>query len=178
MLLVGLINFDNFDGVIGLRYDSQSCESMTVSFQLALMATAVTIRYDAVNYGGRADVGEPMGPQPPGAPLASRLRELRRSGFPGVRLTQLQLATALSDVEPVADSTLSAWENVRSPTLPPHSRLSAYAQFFATERSLRGAPSTRSAWNITCDVTTGSHQGEKGIKQTSHAENQRLHIVI
>jgi hypothetical protein len=101
-------------------------------------ATAVTIRYDAVNYGGRTDVGEPLAPLPAGASLASRLRELRRSGFPGIRLTQLQLANALSDDEPVADSTLSSWENVRSPTLPPHGRLSAYAQFFATERSLRG----------------------------------------
>jgi hypothetical protein len=85
-------------------------------------------------------MGEPMRPLPAGASLASRLRELRRSGFPGIRLTQLQLANALSEDEPVADSTLSAWENVRSPTLPPHGRLSAYAQFFATERSLREAP--------------------------------------
>lgn len=83
-------------------------------------------------------MGEPLAPLPAGASLASRLRELRRSGFPGIRLTQLQLANALSDDEPVADSTLSSWENVRSPTLPPHGRLSAYAQFFATERSLRG----------------------------------------
>jgi hypothetical protein len=85
-------------------------------------------------------MGEPLAPLPAGASLASRLRELRRSGFPGIRLTQLQLANALSEDEPVADSTLSSWENVRSPTLPPHSRLSAYAQFFATERSLRGTP--------------------------------------
>jgi hypothetical protein len=85
-------------------------------------------------------MGEPIEPLPAGVPLASRLRELRRSGFPGVRLTQLQLANALSADEPVADSTLSAWENVRSRTLPPHSRLSVYAQFFATERSLRGVP--------------------------------------
>jgi hypothetical protein len=85
-------------------------------------------------------MGEPMGSLPAGVFLASRLRELRRSGFAGTRLTQLQLANALSEDEPVADSTLSSWENVRSPTLPPHSRLSAYAQFFATERSLRGTP--------------------------------------
>ena len=66
-------------------------------------------------------MGEPLGPLPAGASLASRLRELRRSGFTGIRLTQLQLANALSEDEPVADSTLSSWENVRSPTLlPPH----------------------------------------------------------
>ena len=80
---------------------------------------------------------EPPRPPTAGASLARRLRELRRSGFP-VRLTQLQLAQALSGDEPVADSTLSSWENNRRPTLPPHRRLRAYAQFFATERSLEG----------------------------------------
>jgi hypothetical protein len=68
------------------------------------------------------------------------LRELRRSRFLDAKLTQLQLARALSGDEPVADSTLSSWENVRAPTLPPYSRLSAYAQFFATERSLEPEP--------------------------------------
>jgi hypothetical protein len=75
-----------------------------------------------------------------GASLARRLRELRHSGFPDARLTQLQLAQALSKDEPVADSTLSSWENVKAPTLPPPSRLSAYALFFATHRSLEDEP--------------------------------------
>ena len=75
-----------------------------------------------------------------GAHLARRLRELRRSGFPDVKLTQAQLARALSRNEPVADSTLSSWENTKTPTLPPHSRLRAYALFFATERSLESEP--------------------------------------
>jgi transcriptional regulator with XRE-family HTH domain len=105
---------------------------MTGLFQILRIVIVVTIRYDAGNCGGGgADVGEPMG-----ASLARRLRELRRSA----RLTQLQLARALSDDEAVADSTLSAWENVKAPTLPPPSRLSAYARFFATERSLEGSP--------------------------------------
>ena len=81
---------------------------------------------------------EQPGPPAAGSSLARRLRELRRSHFPNAKLTQLQLAQALSEDEPVADSTLSSWENVKAPTLPPHSRLSAYAQFFATERSLEG----------------------------------------
>jgi len=80
------------------------------------------------------------GPAIPGAHLARRLRELRLSGFPGAKLTQTQLARALSGDEPVADSTLSSWENVKAPTLPPSSRLGAYALFFATERSLEGGP--------------------------------------
>ena len=74
----------------------------------------------------------------PGSALARRLRELRIAGLPDAKLTQRQLAEALSEDEPVADSTLSSWENVRAPALPPHSRLSVYAQFFATERSLKG----------------------------------------
>jgi hypothetical protein len=79
---------------------------------------------------------EPPRPPAVGAALARRLRELRRSHFPDAKITQLQLAQALSKDEPVADSTLSSWENERAPALPPHSRLSAYAQFFASERSL------------------------------------------
>jgi hypothetical protein len=79
------------------------------------------------------------GPTGAGA-LAGRLRELRRSGFPDAKLTQAQLARALSGDEPVADSTLSSWENTKAPTPPPHSRLRAYARFFATERSLEGEP--------------------------------------
>ena len=100
---------------------------------------------------------EPARSLPAGTSLARRLRELRCSGFPNKRLTQLQLAQALSEDEHVADSTLSSWENVHTPTLPPRSRLSAYAQFFATKRSLDGdkphlvpvdelSPSERQAW--------------------------------
>ena len=77
---------------------------------------------------------------PDGASLARRLRELRRSRFPEARLTQGEVAQALSEEEPVAISTLSAWENVRTPTLPSRTRLSTYARFFATERSLDRTP--------------------------------------
>ena len=83
---------------------------------------------------------EPTGPPVAGGSLARRLRHLRRFHFPDAKLTQLQLAQALSGDEPVADSTLSSWENARAPALPPRSRLSAYAQFFATRRSLDGEP--------------------------------------
>jgi hypothetical protein len=65
---------------------------------------------------------EQPGPLATGASLARRLRELRRSYFPDAKITQLQLAQALSKDEPVADSTLSSWENVKAPTLPPQSR--------------------------------------------------------
>lgn len=98
-----------------------------------------------------------------GASLAKRLRELRLSGFPGVRLTQAQLAGALSQDEPVATSTLSSWENVGAPALPPRGRLSAYALFFATERSLEGGPHLLSA-----------DQLDPAEKQKCHALEQDL----
>lgn len=74
------------------------------------------------------------------ASLARRLRQLRSSQFPDRRLKQSDVAQALSDDEPVAVSTLSAWENVSKPTLPSKDRLAAYARFFATTRSLEGGP--------------------------------------
>jgi len=74
------------------------------------------------------------------ASLAKRLRELRHSRFPSARLTQGDVVQALSADEPMAVSTLSAWENIRTPTLPSQRRLACYARFFATERSLEGGP--------------------------------------
>ena len=72
--------------------------------------------------------------------LAKRLRELRTSQFPDVRLKQGDVAQALADNEPVAVSTLSAWESVSKSPLPSKDRLAAYARFFATPRSLEGGP--------------------------------------
>jgi hypothetical protein len=77
---------------------------------------------------------------PAPAMLARRLRELRHTRFPNVRLTQGDVAQALSEDEPVGVSSLSAWENVRNPSLPSHRRLASYARFFATLRSLEGKP--------------------------------------
>ena len=74
------------------------------------------------------------------ASLAKRLRELRLSHFPDAKLTQAQLAQALSEDEKVGVSTLSAWENTVTVTLPPPSRLSTYARFFATARSVEPMP--------------------------------------
>jgi hypothetical protein len=84
---------------------------------------------------------EPTPPvvQAASASLAKRLRELRRSRFPEAKLTQGDVAQALSEDEPVGVSALSAWENVRNPALPTRERLSSYARFFATARSLEGS---------------------------------------
>jgi len=69
-----------------------------------------------------------------------RLRELREQEWPEVNLTQARLAAALSTEARVASATLSSWENVNNPKPPPPSRLSAYARFFSTRRSLLGEP--------------------------------------
>jgi len=66
--------------------------------------------------------------------LARRLRELREQQWPE-RLTQATLADAFGDV---AAATVSSWENAAAPKLPPPERLKAYAQFFATHRSVEG----------------------------------------
>ncbi len=68
--------------------------------------------------------------------LARTLRELRESAWPDVELTQAQLAKALSAESRVASATLSSWESLTNPKTPTASRLSAYARFFATRRSL------------------------------------------
>jgi transcriptional regulator with XRE-family HTH domain len=66
--------------------------------------------------------------------LAQRLRELRENQW-SERLTQAALAEAFGDV---AAATVSSWENTAAPKLPPPERLKAYAQFFATHRSIEG----------------------------------------
>jgi transcriptional regulator with XRE-family HTH domain len=66
--------------------------------------------------------------------LARRLRELRLTEWPGLAVTQPQLAKALG----VSVPSISAWESERSPQPPPANRLDDYARFFATQRSLAG----------------------------------------
>lgn len=72
--------------------------------------------------------------------LARTLRDLRESEWPGVELTQAQLAKALSVESRVASATLSSWESLNNPKTPTASRLSAYARFFASRRSLDPEP--------------------------------------
>lgn len=72
--------------------------------------------------------------------LADRLRELRTRYWPDARLTQAVLAGALSSEGSVSSATVSSWESSSSPKLPPPNRLSAYARFFATHRSVEADP--------------------------------------
>ena len=63
--------------------------------------------------------------------LARRLRSLRVREWPDEHLTQRDLAAALE----VSESLISSWESHKNPTVPPISRIDAYATFFATRRS-------------------------------------------
>jgi hypothetical protein len=72
--------------------------------------------------------------------LAHRLRDLREQRWPEFRLTQAALAKALSSEGSVSPATVSSWENSSSPKLLARNRLTAYARFFATRRSIETDP--------------------------------------
>ena len=74
------------------------------------------------------------------ARLARALRDLRESTWPEHVLTQAQLATAFSSEGRVAAPTLSSWESTTNPKTPSAARISAYARFFSTQRSLEKEP--------------------------------------
>jgi len=78
--------------------------------------------------------------QPSALRLAQRLRDLREQSWPNAGLTQVALANALSSEKRVSSATVSSWESLSSPKVPPRSRLSAYARFFATCRSVEADP--------------------------------------
>lgn len=68
--------------------------------------------------------------------LARRLKALRLEHWPGRRVRQTELATALE----VSSPSVSSWENLEDPKVPTTDRLAEYARFFATERSLAQPP--------------------------------------
>jgi transcriptional regulator with XRE-family HTH domain len=72
--------------------------------------------------------------------LARALRDLRESTWSDHELTQAQLAKALSSEGRVAAATISSWESATNPKTPSAARISAYARFFCTQRSLEGGP--------------------------------------
>jgi len=70
--------------------------------------------------------------------LAQRLRALREERFPGVKITQPDVAQALGGARPLSVPLISSWESQSNPRIPPLSRLEAYAALFATVRSFEG----------------------------------------
>lgn len=81
-----------------------------------------------------------MQPAPPALQLAQRLRQLRQQHWPDARLTQEALAHAFSAEGNLAAATVSSWESLTAPKLPPRHRLLAYARFFATRQSIASTP--------------------------------------
>jgi hypothetical protein len=75
------------------------------------------------------------------ARLARAFRDLRETTWPDHVLTQSQLAKVFSsEGSGVAPATLSSWESTTNPKTPSAARISAYARFFCTPRSLEGGP--------------------------------------
>jgi hypothetical protein len=80
-------------------------------------------------------------PAPPALlELALHLRYLRIEHWADSKLTQSALARALGNDVPLSPATVASWESRTAPKLPPRERVMAYAQFFATRRSLGPEP--------------------------------------
>lgn len=97
--------------------------------------------------------------------LAARLRQLRAEGLPGTRVTQPLLANALGVSVPL----ISSWESLHNPALPPRHRLSDYAHFFATARSVDGRHS-----RLVADLT----EDERTRRDELENELFRMHAAI
>ncbi|WBQ04820.1 hypothetical protein [Kribbella sp. CA-293567] len=72
-------------------------------------------------------------------------------------LTQSMLARALSDDSRVAVATISSWESLTNPKLPPADRLRSYALFFCTDRSTEGTPHLIPENQLTPEERTNFH---------------------
>ena len=106
--------------------------------------------------------------------LAAALRGLRESTWPSREITQSQLAKALSsEGRVVAGATLSSWESLTNPKTPPVARISAYARFFSTERSLEGEPHLIPEDQLTADELDRFRQREAQLLQLLHPEERK-----
>ena len=76
-----------------------------------------------------------MDPSDPRLLLARRLKALREEPWPGIKITQPQLAQALGKGKPMSAALISSWESQTNPAIPPLPHLHAYAALFATRRS-------------------------------------------
>jgi transcriptional regulator with XRE-family HTH domain len=105
--------------------------------------------------------------------LARTLRDLRESAWSGVELTQAQLAKALSADSRVASATLSSWESLTNPKTPTASRLTSYARFFATRRSVEGnEPRLLAEKELTADELERCRELEAELLGLLHADTQ------
>src|SRR6185312_7869680 len=106
--------------------------------------------------------------------LARALRDLRESTWPDHELTQAQLAKALSSEGRLASATLSSWESTTNPKTPSVSRISAYARFFCTQRSLEGEPQLISEDQLTQAELDRFHELESKLLELFYPEDRKI----
>jgi hypothetical protein len=110
--------------------------------------------------------------------LARALRNMRESTWPDREITQSQLAKAFSLEGRVAGPTLSSWESLTNPKTPPVARVSAYARFFCTERSLEGEPHLIPEDQLTPEELDRFQELESRLSRRFHAEEPKLQHIF
>jgi hypothetical protein len=110
--------------------------------------------------------------------LARALRDLRESAWPDQELTQAQLAKALSSEGRVAVPTLSSWESLSNPKTPPAARISAYARFFSTRRSLEGEPHLIAESDLTAEEMNRFRELEAELLQLCRPEDRKVQHIF
>ena len=110
--------------------------------------------------------------------LARALRNLRESAWPDREVTQSQLAKALSSEGRVAGATLSSWESLTTPKTPSVARISAYARFFCTERSIDGEPHLIPEDELTPKELERFRELESQLLQRFRPEEPRLQHIF
>jgi hypothetical protein len=110
--------------------------------------------------------------------LARALRNLRVSTWPDWELTQTQLAKALSSEGRVAGATLSSWESLTNPKTPSAARISAYARFFCTRRSLEDEPHLIPEDQLTPEELDRFRELESQLLQRIHPEEPKLRHIL
>ena len=73
----------------------------------------------------------------------------------------------------VAGPTLSSWESLTTPKTPPVARISAYARFFCTERSLEGVPHLIPEDKLLAEELDRFRERESQLLQRLHAEEPK-----
>jgi hypothetical protein len=73
----------------------------------------------------------------------------------------------------VAAPTLNSWESLSNPKTPPVARISAYARFFSTERSLEGGPHLIPEDQLRGDELDRFRQREAQLLQLLHPEERK-----
>ena len=93
------------------------------------------------------------------------------------KVTQSQLAKALSSEGRVAGPTLSSWESLTNPKTPSVARVSAYARF-CTERSLQGEPHLIPEDQLTPEELDRFQELESRLLRRFHAEEPKLQHIF